>query len=126
MKSSSLQWKHRSGPLAMYSSRSPSWVATSATTAPMTSATWWAAASSSAGRLGETPMIATTRSRPSDRTANASSTEESTPPENATPSRSIPAKQAATLSMAGSAVAAGARGDRIVIDSFLRSMVPVP
>jgi hypothetical protein len=85
--SSSLQWKHRSGPFARYASRSPSNVVTSATATPMNRATAWAPSRSAAARLGETPRIATTRSGPSSRTASASSTDESTPPEKATPSR---------------------------------------
>src|ERR1035437_8582676 len=53
----------------------------------MYAATAWAAARSSAARLGETPRIARGRRGPSARTATARSTEESTPPENATPRR---------------------------------------
>src|SRR2546429_359973 len=49
----------------------------------MNAATRCAAARSSAARLGETPSTASTRSGPRARTASASSTEESTPPENA-------------------------------------------
>jgi hypothetical protein len=60
---------------------------------------------SSLARLGDTPRMASTLSRPSRRAASASSTEESTPPENATPSgaafsRRVSTRVTAALSFA--------------------------
>src|ERR1035437_3198954 len=86
--SSSLQWKQRSGPFARYAGRSPSFVTTSTSGAPMKWATSCAALRSAEAKLGDTPMIATTRAGPRNAPARASRTEGSTPPENATPSRS--------------------------------------
>src|SRR5665647_3574261 len=60
----------------------------------MLAATACAATRSSAARLAETPSTAITLSGPRARAASASSTEESTPPEKATPSRRVLASAA--------------------------------
>ncbi len=87
----------------------------------MPAATACAARRSAAARLADTPRIANVRPGPSARVARASSTDESTPPEKATPKRAGSPNDAVTRS--ANAVAAGLSSVVLMGVSWVRSPI---
>src|SRR4051794_20226255 len=105
--SSDLQKAHRSPALATYPGRDSSSVRGCSCRTPRETAKACAASRSAAGRLGETAVAATTRPVPSARTAAASTTPESTPPEKATSTPGTAASSASSTASRSSRVMAG-------------------
>ena len=107
LNSSSLQWKHRSGPLRAYSGRSSSRVSMTSWRIPSRPASRRVSSSSAVGYVSESAVTSSAPS-PSASLAARARKVESTPPEKATITRLIPRRSSTSRSYLGARAEASA------------------